>query len=61
MKHLDLNVSIRNCAISPDLYIKPIDRHQYLHDKSPHPEHLKNSIPYSQVKFEQNFLIRKGL
>ena len=46
---LDLNVSIRNGAISTDLYIKPTDGHQYLHYKSPHPEHIKNSIPYSQA------------
>ena len=46
---LDLNVSIRNGAISTDLYIKPTDGHQYLHYKSSHPEHIKNSIPYSQA------------
>ena len=45
---LDLNVSIRNGAISTDLYIKPTDGHQYLHNKSFHLEHIKNSIPYSQ-------------
>ena len=46
---LDLNVSIRNDAISTDLYIMPTDGHQYLHYKSPHPEHIKNSILYSQA------------
>ena len=46
---LDLNVSIRNGAISTDLYIKPTDGHQYLHYKSSHPEHIKNSIPYRQA------------
>ena len=30
---LDLNVSIRNDAISTDLYIKPTGGHQYLHCK----------------------------
>ena len=35
--------------ISTDLYIKPIDGHQYLHHKSSHPEHIKNSITYSQA------------
>ena len=44
---LDLNVSIKNGAISTDLYIKPTDGHQYLHYKSSHPELIKNSIPYS--------------
>ena len=46
---LDLNVSMRNGTISTDLYIKPTDGHQYLHYKSSHPEHIKNSIPYSQA------------
>ena len=44
---LDLNVSIKNGAISTDLYIKPTDGHQYLHYKSSHPELIKNSIQYS--------------
>ena len=46
---LDLNVSRRNGGISTDLYIKPTVGHQYLHYKSSHPEHIKNSIPYSQA------------
>ena len=46
---LDLNVSLRNGAISTDLYVKPTDGHQYLHYKSFHPEHIKNSILYSQA------------
>ena len=41
--------SITNGVISTDLYIKPTDGHQYLHYKSSHPEHIKNSIPYSQA------------
>ena len=41
---LDLNLSIRNGAISTDLYIKPTDGHQYLHYYSSHPEHIKNLI-----------------
>ena len=46
---LDLNVSLRNGAISTDLYVKPTDGHQYLYYKSSHPEHIKNSILYSQA------------
>ena len=38
---LDLNLSLRNGAISTDLYVKPKDGHQYLHYKSSHPEHIK--------------------
>ena len=46
---LDLDVSLRNGEISTDLYVKPTDEHQYLHCKSCHPEHIKNSLPYSQA------------
>ena len=38
---LDLNVSLRNGKISTDLYVKPIDGHQYHHYKSSHPEHIR--------------------
>ena len=46
---LDLNVSIWNGAISTDMYIKPTDGHQCLNYKSSHPEHINNSISYSQA------------
>ena len=46
---LDLDVSLRNGEFSTDLYVKPTDEHQYLHYKSSHPEHIKNSLPYSQA------------
>ena len=46
---LDLNASLRNGAISTSLYVKPRDGHQYLHFESYHPEHIKNSIQYSQA------------
>ena len=42
---LDLNVSLRNGAIHTDLYIKPLDSHQYLHYQSSQPLHIKTSIP----------------
>ena len=45
---LDLNVSLRNGATSTDLYVKPKDGHRYLHYKSSHPEHIKNSIPFTK-------------
>ena len=31
------------------LYTKPADTHNYLHFKSSHPRHLKESLPYSQA------------
>ena len=46
---LDLNVSLRNDAISTDLYVKPGNGYQYLRYKPSHPEHIKNSIPYRQA------------
>ena len=35
--------------LSTDLYIKPTDRHQYLHYTSSHPEHTKKSVVYRQA------------
>ena len=35
--------------ISTDLYVKPTDRHQFLHYTSSHPDHTKRSIVFSQV------------
>ena len=46
---LDINVSLKDGAIFTDLHIRPTDGHQFLHYKSSHPNHIKNSIPYSQA------------
>ena len=46
---LDLPVSLLDNKVSTDLYIKPTDRHQYLHYSSLHPDHTKNTIVYSQI------------
>ena len=45
---LDLNVKLIDGKLETDLYMKPIDRHQYLHYLSSHPEHTKRSIVHSQ-------------
>ena len=45
---LDLNVSLKNVSITTDLYTKSTDCHQYLHCSTSHPDHIKNSIIYSQ-------------
>ena len=45
---LDLNVKLLDGQLETDLYIKPTDRHQYLHYSSSHPEHTKRSIVFSQ-------------
>ena len=46
---LDLKVKLIDGKLETDLYMKPTDRHQYLHYSSSHPEHTKCSIVYSQT------------
>ena len=46
---LDIKVSLRNEKIFTDVYFKPTDRHQYLHNLSAHPYHTKNSVVFSQT------------
>ena len=45
---LDINVSIHNNGLSTSVYYKPTDAHSYLLHSSSHPNHVKNSIPFSQ-------------
>ena len=45
---LDLKVKLSKGKTTTDLYVKNIDRHQYLHYTSSHPNHTKRSIVYSQ-------------
>ena len=42
-------MSLSGNKLSTDLYIKPTDRHQYLHYTSTHPEYTKKSVVYSQA------------
>ena len=46
---LDLKVKLTDRKLETDLYMKPTDRHQYLHYLSSHPEHTKRSIVYGQT------------
>ena len=46
---LDVRVSLNQGLIITDLFEKPMDTHQYLHQKSCHPSHCKSSIPCSQA------------
>ena len=46
---LDLQVDIVEGKLITSLFVKPTDRHQYLHYSSGHPEHTKRSIIYSQT------------
>src|SRR5206468_3717899 len=46
---LDTLVYIEHNTVKTKLYKKPIDKKQYLHYNSEHPNHMKNSIPYAQA------------
>ena len=46
---LDHNVRLSDGNISTDLYVKPTDRHQFLHYISSHLDHTKRFIAFSQV------------
>ena len=46
--YIYLNVKLIDGKLETDLHIKPIDRHQYLHYLSSHPEHTKRSVVHSQ-------------
>ena len=46
---LNLNFSLDNGSITTDLHTKSTDCYQYLHCSSSHPDHIKNSIIYSQT------------
>ena len=46
---LDARVYIKAANWESDLYVKPTDRHQYLHQESCHPPHVTPAIPYGQA------------
>ena len=46
---LDLNVKLNNDELTTSVSIKPTYRHQYLYYMSSHPEHIEQSIVYSQT------------
>ena len=46
---LDLKVDLSNGHLETAMYVKPIDRHQYLHYTSSHPDHTKRSMVFSQI------------
>ena len=45
----DLKLTLRNGKVFTDVYVKPTDRHQYLHYFSAHPYHTKTSVVFSQA------------
>ena len=44
----DLHLSLKDGPIFTDLHIKPTNGHRFLHYKSSHPSHIKNSITFSE-------------
>ena len=46
---LDLKLKLSKAKISSDIYVKDINRHQYLHYASSYPKHTKQYIVYSQA------------
>ena len=46
---LDPNVKLNNGGLTTSIYKKPTDRHQYLHNGSSHPAHIKRSTVYSKT------------
>ncbi len=46
---LDTLVYVEDNIVKTKLYKKPIDKKQYLHYSSEHPNYMKNSIPYAQA------------
>ena len=54
----DLQVDIIEGKLITSLFVKPTDRHQYLHYSSGHPEHTKWSIIYSYQKCYNKAIIK---
>ena len=46
---LDLNIKLIDGELKTDLFVKPMDTHQFLDLTSCHPYHCKKEIPYSQA------------
>ena len=46
IEFLDTMVRIESGMITTDLYVKPTDKHIYLHKSSDHPQRMKKAIPY---------------
>ena len=46
---LDVNVRLVEGELMTDLFVKPIDTHQFLDPSSSHSYHCKKGIPYSQA------------
>ena len=49
VEFLDVKVINDSGKLETDVYIKPTDSHQYLHQASCHPSSCKKGIPYAQA------------
>ena len=49
VEFLDLRTSIENGKLKTNLYVKETNKQNFLDFNSNHPQHCKNSIPYSQA------------
>ena len=48
INYLDITVNLNEGIMTTNTYHKPTDANNYLHYKSSHPKHQKESIPFSQ-------------
>ena len=48
INYLDVSINLSNGHLMTNMYVTPTDRHQYLDYSSSHPNHIKNSVVYSQ-------------
>ena len=49
INYLDVNINLSNGHLMTNMHVKPTDRHQYLDYSSPHHNHIKRSVVYSQT------------
>ena len=49
IEFLDLEISLEDGKLSTNIYVKPTNKQLFLDFKSNHPDHCKESIPYSQA------------
>ena len=49
LNFLDVNLKLIDGELKTDLFVKPMDTHQFLDPTSCHPYHCKKGIPYSQA------------
>ena len=56
---LELVITVSEKELKTRLHIKSTDGHQYLHYASPHPEHTKRSVVFSQTLRISSYILSK--